>query len=176
MTSVSLSICLSKHRKKILLMDLDTQGHSKKAFGYRNMNEYPLSMKDAIISVVNEQVSQVLHVFESVIDLMSYQMIQRNRNFKWTKNYYLSLGGASIVGKQIGISTIPLFLTHFLENNPKIKQIRVHSDDDKAEYNVFEKIRYYLQNKYEVIDERPIEYKDFNEMIRYKKYFNTDGF
>ena len=73
-------------------MDLDPQGHSKKAFGYRNMNGYPLSMKDAIISVVNEQVSQVLHVFESVIDLMSYQMIQRNRNFKWTKNYYLSLG------------------------------------------------------------------------------------
>ncbi|EQM95655.1 hypothetical protein MBAG_03645 [Coprobacillus sp. D7] len=103
-------------------MDLDPQGHSKKAFGYRNMNGYPLSMKDAIISVVNEQVSQVLHVFESVIDLMSYQMIQRNRNFKWTKNYYLSLGGASIVGKQIGISTIPLFLMHFLENNPKIKK------------------------------------------------------
>lgn len=55
MTSVSLSACLSKHQKKVLLMDLDPQGHSTKAFGYRNMNEYPLSMKDVIISVINDQ-------------------------------------------------------------------------------------------------------------------------
>ena len=55
MTSVSLSACLTKHKRKVLLIDLDPQGHSTKSFGYRNMNEYPLSMKDVIISVINDQ-------------------------------------------------------------------------------------------------------------------------
>lgn len=54
MTSVSLSACLALHKKKVLLIDLDPQGHSTKAFGYRNMNEYPLSMKDVIISVIED--------------------------------------------------------------------------------------------------------------------------
>lgn len=70
MTSVSLSACLSKHQKKVLLMDLDPQGHSTKAFGYRNMNEYPLSMKDVIISVINDQLIDteqlILHSNEGV--------------------------------------------------------------------------------------------------------------
>lgn len=114
--------------------------------------------------------SQVLHVFESPIDLMSYQTLQRNRNLKWANDFYLSLGGASIVGKQINSSTVPLSLIHFLEQNPKIKQIRVHTDNDKAGYDTYEKIRYHLQNKYEVIDERPNRYKDFNEMIQYKSH------
>ena len=34
MTSVSLSACLALHSKKVLLVDLDPQGHSTKAFGY----------------------------------------------------------------------------------------------------------------------------------------------
>lgn len=54
MTSVSLSACLAKNDKKVLLIDLDPQGHSTKAFGYRNMNDYPLSMKDVIISIIED--------------------------------------------------------------------------------------------------------------------------
>ena len=54
MTSVSLSACLALHGKKVLLIDLDPQGHSTKAFGYRDMNEYPLSMKDVIISIIED--------------------------------------------------------------------------------------------------------------------------
>lgn len=116
--------------------------------------------------------SEVLHVFESVIDLMSYQTIQRNRNIKWAKDYYLSLGGASIVGEQISSSTVPISLIHFLKNNPKIKQIRVHTDNDQAGYDTYSKIKYHLQNKYEVIDERPNRYKDFNEVIQKKPLSN----
>lgn len=54
MTSVSLSACLALHDKRVLLVDLDPQGHSTKAFGYRNMNEYPLSMKDVIVSIIQD--------------------------------------------------------------------------------------------------------------------------
>ena len=34
MTSVSLSACLALNNKKVLLLDLDPQGHSTKAFGF----------------------------------------------------------------------------------------------------------------------------------------------
>ena len=34
MTSVSLSACLALNSKKVLLLDLDPQGHSTKAFGF----------------------------------------------------------------------------------------------------------------------------------------------
>lgn len=54
MTSVSLSACLALYNKKVLLIDLDPQGHSTKAFGYRDMNEYPLSMKDVIMSIIED--------------------------------------------------------------------------------------------------------------------------
>ena len=54
MTSVSLSACLALQDKKILLIDLDPQGHSTKAFGYRDRNEYEFSMKDVIMSIIND--------------------------------------------------------------------------------------------------------------------------
>ena len=54
MTSVSLSACLALNNKKVLLIDLDPQGHSTKAFGYWNMNDYPLSVKDLFISIIND--------------------------------------------------------------------------------------------------------------------------
>lgn len=54
MTSISLGACLTLHGKKVLLVDLDSQGHSTKAFGYRNMNEYPLSMKGFIESIISD--------------------------------------------------------------------------------------------------------------------------
>ena len=38
MTSVSLSACLIENDRRVLLIDLDLQGHLTKAFGYRNMN------------------------------------------------------------------------------------------------------------------------------------------
>ena len=50
MTSVSLSACLALHDKKVLLVDLDPQGHSTKAFGYYDSSQYPLSMRDVILS------------------------------------------------------------------------------------------------------------------------------
>ncbi|MCD7808696.1 MAG: AAA family ATPase, partial [Erysipelotrichaceae bacterium] len=70
MTSVSLSACLAKKEQKVLLVDLDPQGHSTKAFGYRNMNEYPLSMREVIVSVIDnkdiDKGSLILHSDEGV--------------------------------------------------------------------------------------------------------------
>lgn len=70
MTAVSLSACLRKYESKVLLVDLDPQGHSTKAFGYRNRNEYSLSMKEVMICVIkNRDVDKeklILHSHEGV--------------------------------------------------------------------------------------------------------------
>ena len=54
MTSVSLSACLALNNKKVLLLDLDPQGHSTNAFGFYDRTQYPLSMKDVIVSVIED--------------------------------------------------------------------------------------------------------------------------
>ena len=54
MTSVNLSACLALHDKKVLLVDLDLQGYSTKAFGYYDSSLYPLSMRDVILVVIKD--------------------------------------------------------------------------------------------------------------------------
>ena len=70
MTSVSLSACLALHDKKVLLVDLDPQGHSTKAFGYYDSSQYPLSMRDVILSVIQDipidKEQLILHSDENV--------------------------------------------------------------------------------------------------------------
>ena len=70
MTSVSLSACLALNNKKVLLLDLDPQGHSTKAFGFYDSTQYPLSMKDVIVSVIEDipldREQLILHSDENV--------------------------------------------------------------------------------------------------------------
>ena len=70
MTSVSLSACLALHSKKVLLVDLDPQGHSTKAFGYYDSSQYPLSMREVILSVIQDvpidKEQLILHSDENV--------------------------------------------------------------------------------------------------------------
>ena len=70
MTSVSLSACLALNNKKVLLLDLDPQGHSTKAFGFYDSTQYPLSMKDVIVSVIEDipldREQLILHSNENV--------------------------------------------------------------------------------------------------------------
>jgi len=70
MTSVSLSACLALHGKKVLLVDSDPQGHSTKAFGYHDSSQYPLSMRDVIVSVIQDipidKEQLILHSDENV--------------------------------------------------------------------------------------------------------------
>ncbi len=70
MTSVSLSACLALHDKKVLLVDLDPQGHSTKAFGYYDSSQYSLSMRDVILSVIKnipiDKEQLILHNDENV--------------------------------------------------------------------------------------------------------------
>lgn len=113
--------------------------------------------------------SEVLHVFESPIDLMSYQTLEKMKNKEWKKENYLSIDGATIIGKNIEDTEIPVALEHFLKNNHQIKSIVLYFDNDKAGYETTAKIKYHLSDRYEIIDRSPRKHKDMNEVLTLKK-------
>ena len=53
-TSECLGVILAKQGKRVLLIDFDPQGNLTKSLGYRDSHKYKYSIKDALLSVVNE--------------------------------------------------------------------------------------------------------------------------
>lgn len=109
--------------------------------------------------------NDVLHVFESPIDLMSFQTLEKQKGRSWNHENYLSLGGASNARKDIEDSILPIALEHFLMNNKQIKEIILHLDNDRAGYETSEKIKHHLNGRYEICDRSPKKFKDINEIL-----------
>ena len=109
--------------------------------------------------------NDVLHVFESPIDLMSFQTLEKQKGRSWNHENYLSLGGASNARKDIEDSILPIALEHFLMNNKQIKEIILHLDNDRAGYETSEKIKHHLSGRYEIFDRSPKKFKDINEIL-----------
>lgn len=112
--------------------------------------------------------SDVLHVFESPIDLMSFQTLEKMNNREWKHQNYLSIDGATLIGKTVEDTEIPVALEHFLKRNTQITNIILHLDNDKAGYDTLEKIKYHLSDKYEITDKSPKGCKDVNEVLTLK--------
>ncbi len=110
--------------------------------------------------------SNSLHVFESAIDCMSYMSLMKMAGIDYTKEDFLSIEGASGLGKSITKSALPIALETYLANVKDIKTIHLHFDNDDAGQQVTEKVIYHLKDKYEVTDERIEDrYKDVNEFL-----------
>lgn len=113
--------------------------------------------------------SDVLHVFEAAIDLLSYMTLLKMDEKDYTKFDYLSLAGAS---DKIAIKSeadIPIALKAYLERNPNIKTIVFHLDNDEVGIGATSKIISILNSKYQCIDEHPSICKDVNEELIHKK-------
>ena len=113
--------------------------------------------------------SDVLHVFEAAIDLLSYMTLLKMDEKDYTKFDYLSLAGAS---DKIAIKSeadIPIALKAYLERNPNIKTIVFHLDNDEVGRGATSKIISILNSKYQCIDEHPSICKDANEELIHKK-------
>lgn len=112
--------------------------------------------------------SDVLYVFESAIDLMSFQSLEKSRYKPWLNHNYLSLSGASTVGDDLSDTTIPPALSQFLDNNKQINHIYLHLDNDRAGHDTVKKIKYHLDNRYDIHNKILKEYKDVNEYLKKK--------
>lgn len=124
---------------------------SDKRFSFRSSNPY----------------SDTVHVFEGAIDLLSYATLMQMGNTDPFKDNLLSLSGVYSAVQYQNTKTIPIALSHFLENNPQVNTIRLHLDNDLAGRNATAAITHLLSSRYTVIN-RPVPYgKDVNDYLRF---------
>lgn len=121
------------------------------------------SSKAYSFSIRNPQ-SRTVHVFESAIDLLSMMTLLKRSGRDYLKDNYLSLSGASMMGKSIDKTSIPIALDTFIKDE-FINTIYLHLDNDDVGRATSQKIIHYLKDKYTIYDVPPRIGKDFNEML-----------
>lgn len=107
-----------------------------------------------------------LHVFVGAIDLLSYISILKRQGIDWKYDSYLSLGNASLLGKDVDKLTIPVALEEYLATYKEINSLHLHLDNDQAGHDTTEKIKTILNNKFEIFDKTPRHCNDINEYLQ----------
>lgn len=127
------------------------------------------SNKKYSFKIKSDKENNIVHLFESSIDLLSYATLLSLENRNWREENLLSLGGIYSSKYDIEKTKIPVSLTEFLEKNPNVNEVHLHLDRDLAGRNATAFFQQVLNKKYKVFD-RTIPYgKDVNEYLCLKK-------
>lgn len=135
----------------------------------RFMREATGSDKKYSFKINSQKENNILHVFESSIDLLSFATLLKLSNRNWKEENMLSLGGIYTSNYDINKSKIPVALVEFLEKNPNINEIHLHLDRDLAGRNATTFLQQVLNEKYKVLDSTVPFGKDMNEYLCLKK-------
>ncbi len=108
-----------------------------------------------------------VHLFEAAIDLLSYATYLKCEGKDYKSENLLSLSGVYQPKKEIKDSKIPIALTTFLKDNPHIKTIVLHLDNDKVGRLCTAALTELLQNDYEIVDAPPSVGKDVNDFLMF---------
>ena len=106
-----------------------------------------------------------IHVFEGVLDLLSYATFSKMRGEDWKEETLISLGGVYAPSQFKEKRKLPLALKHFLDSHPETKEINLHLDNDFAGRKAAEFIKDELGGRYRIRDEPPPRGKDYNEFL-----------
>jgi len=115
--------------------------------------------------VADDHSCQSVHLFESAIDLLSYATYLKLRGIDYKAENLLSLSGVYQPSKDAPKSEIPIALYTYLKENPQIKIIILHLDNDKIGRIATQTIMDLLQNDYEIVDDPPPTGKDCNDFL-----------
>lgn len=135
----------------------------------RFMREATGSDKKYSFKINSQKENNILHVFESSIDLLSFATLLKLSSRNWKEENMLSLGGIYTSNYDINKSKIPVALVEFLEKNPNINEIHLHLDRDLAGRNATTFLQQVLNEKYKVLDSTVPFGKDMNEYLCLKK-------
>lgn len=135
----------------------------------RFMREATGSNKKYSFKLNSEKENNILHVFESSIDLLSFATLLKLNDRNWREENMLSLGGIYTSNYDINKSKTPIALVEFLEKNPNINEIHLHLDRDLAGRNATTFLQQVLKEKYTVLDSTAPFGKDMNEYLCLKK-------
>lgn len=109
--------------------------------------------------------SNTIHVFESVIDLLSYATLLKIEDKNWRKATLISLAGVYSPSKNVEDSKAPSVLTTYLDHYKDTKKIVLHLDNDAAGISSARAIKITLSPFYEVINDPPLYGKDYNDYL-----------
>lgn len=110
------------------------------------------------------QQSDTVHVFEGILDLLSYATFSKMGGLDWQKDTLLSLGGVYASGSN-KVQKVPIALGSMLERRREICKIVLHLDNDFVGRQAAESIKRQLQDRYSIRDEPPPRGKDYNEYL-----------
>lgn len=131
----------------------------------RFMREATGSNKRYSFKIKADKESNIVHLFESSIDLLSYTTLLHLENKNWRAENLLSLGGIYSSKYDVEKTKIPVSLTEFLERNPNINEIYLHLDRDLAGRNASSFFQQVLNKKYKVFNHTIPFGKDVNEYL-----------
>ena len=103
----------------------------RSTLGYRYLGEASGSNKRYSFRMTGDGTSSV-HIFEGAIDVLSYATLLKLKGAVWRTKNLLSLAGIYHPAKSTQNNKIPIALTQFLDDNPGIRRIVFHLDNDSA--------------------------------------------
>lgn len=109
--------------------------------------------------------TDTVHLFEAAIDLLSYATYLKCEGRDYRTENLLSLSGVYQPKKELSESKIPIALTTYLTENPQIKTIVLHLDNDKVGRLCTAALKELLQKEYKIVDDPPPVGKDFNDFL-----------
>jgi len=83
----------------------------------------------------------------------------------WRANDLVSLSGVYLSKKRPEESKTPMALSQFLSENPNVRKISLHFDNDAAGRNASLAIQAKLADRYEIADCPPQYGKDYNDFL-----------
>ena len=125
------------------------------------------SSKEFSFRLLSNTNKDSIHLFESSIDLLSYATLLKIKGYDWHNQNLIALAGVYQPANRIEQSKVPVTVLNFLQNNPNIKQIVLHFDNDRAGRDATKAFIIALDNKYDIYD-IPAPYgKDINDYLCY---------
>ena len=107
--------------------------------------------------------SQIVHVFESAIDTLSYATLELFEGKNWHEDHLLSLAGVFVTKRE---NVVPVALSRYLADHPEIQALRLHLDNDSVGRGAAAGIVGGLRDRYEIWDEPPRWGKDVNDQLK----------
>ncbi len=115
--------------------------------------------------LLTKEPKDTVHLFEAAIDLLSYATYLKCEGKDYRKENLLSLSGVYQPKKELSESKVPIALSTYLKENPQIKTVVLHLDNDKTGRLCTAALKELLQNEYEIVDDPPLVGKDFNDFL-----------
>ena len=106
-----------------------------------------------------------VHLFEAAIDLLSYATYLKCEGKDYKSENLLSLSGVYQPKKELSESKIPIALSTYLRENPQVKTVILHLDNDKVGRLCTAALKELLGKDYEIVDAPPPVGKDVNDFL-----------